>query len=167
MPDTATTESFDRLASRLDWPMLIVTTRDDHDTAGCLVGFWSQSSISPTRVAVFLSKKNHTFMVAQRATTLAAHVLHDRDFDLARHFGEETDDEVDKFSSIRWTAGPDNVPVIDGLDWFSGTICDQHDCGDHVAFILEPAPGHGCADRADEPPLTSSRVQHLSAGHAP
>ena len=90
----------------------------------------------PARFGVWLSKLNHTYRVAQAASTLVVHLLRDGDGDLAERFGGETGDEVDKFAGIDWQPGPDGCPVIQRLDWFAGSIVDRVDTGDHVAFVL-------------------------------
>src|SRR5712672_2014870 len=88
----------DALTSELDYPMVIVTTVADGERSGCLVGFHSQCSIHPARWALWVSKANHTYGVALRATRLAVHFPSVDDVDLAELFGEETGDEVDKFA---------------------------------------------------------------------
>ncbi|PRC50445.1 oxidoreductase, partial [Mycobacterium sp. ITM-2017-0098] len=67
--------SFNNLVALLDYPMFVVTTVADGHPSGCLVGFTSQTSINPPRFLVGLSRKNHTFTVAQEAEHLAVHLL--------------------------------------------------------------------------------------------
>ncbi len=69
------TEAFEKLVSLLDYPMFVVTTRAGDESAGCLVGFASQVSIRPPRFLVGLSKRNHTYRVAQRTDYLAVHLV--------------------------------------------------------------------------------------------
>ncbi len=68
-------EAFERLVSLLDYPMFVVTTRVGDESAGCLVGFTSQVSIRPPRFMVGLSKRNHTYRVAEGAKHLAVHLV--------------------------------------------------------------------------------------------
>src|SRR5436309_11032282 len=89
----------DTLTSELEYPMLIVTTAAGGERSGCLVGFHTQCSIDPPRWAVWISKENRTYRVAQGATTLAVHFPSVDDRELAELFGEETGDEVDKFAA--------------------------------------------------------------------
>src|SRR3954468_8154271 len=102
-------DAFDQIAARLNYPMIVVTTSDGEERAGCLVGFHTQCSIDPSRYAVWVSKVNHTARVALRAETFALHFLDDTDRgrDLAKVFGTLTDDTVDKFARCDWHAGPD------------------------------------------------------------
>ena len=76
-------ETFVGLTLALDYPMLIVTTVDQEERAGCLVGFSTQCSIGPPRYLVCLSDKNRTTRVAARAVALAVHFVPEAARDLA------------------------------------------------------------------------------------
>src|SRR5690349_10706939 len=94
--------SFDDLMGHVDHAMLVVTTVAGDERGGCLVGFHSQCSIEPSRYAVWISRANHTYRIAAFAEVFALHVLGARDLELAKLFGEKTEDEVDKLSSCDW-----------------------------------------------------------------
>src|SRR5689334_11139698 len=64
---------FDLIVADLDYPLFVVSAAAGDDADACLVGFTSQCSIEPRRFAVFLSKKNHTYEVAGRASVLIVH----------------------------------------------------------------------------------------------
>ena len=166
MADDETASTFDRLVGRLDAPMFVVTTATGDERAGCLVGFATQVSIDPSRFVVCLSKANHTTDVARSANRLVVHVPRDHDGAVVRLFGEETGDEVDKFAACSWQPGPDRVPVLDGLDWFTGRIADRFDLGDHVAHVLDVDPDQGRADHVDAPSYDLRAAQELEPGHA-
>jgi flavin reductase (DIM6/NTAB) family NADH-FMN oxidoreductase RutF len=89
---------FARFARSLDYPLYIVTTAVQAERSGCLIGFATQCSIRPPRFLACLSKKNHTFELAQRAAVLAVHRVDEGRKQLAGLFGGETGDEVDKFA---------------------------------------------------------------------
>jgi flavin reductase (DIM6/NTAB) family NADH-FMN oxidoreductase RutF len=156
---------FDRLMGSLDTPMFVVTAAAAGERAGCLVGFATQVSIDPSRALVCLSKQNRTTGVAARATTLVVHVPRRGDDAVVRLFGEETGDEVDKFAHCWWRPGPRDVPVLEGLDWFAGTIRDRVDLGDHIGVVLEVLPGEGDARRADMPSYSLRQARELDPGH--
>src|SRR5688572_14013023 len=129
---------FERLAATLDYPLYVVTTAFQEQPAGCLVGFATQCSIHPPRFLACISKKNHTFLVALRAPTLAVHIIEEKDKRIADLFGGETGDDVDKFSRVRWYY-VSGVPVFDACErWFAGSVLEQIDFGDHLGFLLEP-----------------------------
>jgi flavin reductase (DIM6/NTAB) family NADH-FMN oxidoreductase RutF len=158
---------FDILERSIDSPMTIVTAANGVERSGCLVGFWTQCSIHPVRCVVMLSKSNHTFRVARFAPTLAVHVLRAPDRRLAEHFGSETGDDVDKFADLAWNIGPGGAPVLEGIDWFAGTVGQVYDVGDHVAVIIDVLTNVGHHGRAHEEQLSSRAVAAVPAGHAP
>jgi flavin reductase (DIM6/NTAB) family NADH-FMN oxidoreductase RutF len=142
------TDAFEKLVSLLDYPMFVVTTRVDDQSAGCLVGFTS----------------HHTFRVAEGATYLAVHLIERRHSELARLFGGETGDEVDKFARCAWRSGPNEMPILDGAPgWFVGEVLSRYDLGDHVGFLLEPVDG-SAPDKFDQL-VTFSDVRDLDPGH--
>jgi flavin reductase (DIM6/NTAB) family NADH-FMN oxidoreductase RutF len=159
----ADTEAFETIMAGLDLPSYVVTTAAGGERAGCLVGFATRCSIDPPRFGVWLSKLNRTYRVAQAGTTLVVHLLREGDGDLARRFGGDTGDEVDKFADIEWQPGPDRCPVIQRLDWFAGSVVDRVDTGDHVAFVV--APWGGQCRRSAARQLSGAEVGDIEAGH--
>lgn len=158
-------EAFERVVAQLDYPMYLVTTRVGDERAGCLVGFSSQVSIHPPRYLVGLSERNHTYRVAARgATHLAVHLLGKEHRDLARLFGGETGDRMDKFSHCRWWDGPEGLPILaDAAGWFTGRILDRFDLGDHVGHLIEPVAGAAPENFGDL--VTLVDVKDLEPGH--
>jgi len=131
-------DSFQDVTEVLDYPMFVVTTSSKGRTAGCLVGFATQISIDPPRFLVGLSVNNYTHGVAVEASRLVVHLLDDQSIGLARLFGEQTGDDVDKFTECSWRPGPDGLPVLEQPPaWFSGTVRQRSEVGDHTAFLLE------------------------------
>jgi flavin reductase (DIM6/NTAB) family NADH-FMN oxidoreductase RutF len=162
MPDVG--EDFAELVRGLDYPMYVVTTAADGEKSGCLVGFTTQVSIDPPRFLVCLSEKNHTRQVAESATHFAVHFLGQDRMDLAHLFGEETGDEVDKFARCQWSAGPLNMPVLDGAAAvFVGRILQRHDLGDHRGYLLEPV--HVDSRRQIADMITYAEVRDFDPGH--
>lgn len=154
------------LTRDLDHPMVVVTTAADGERSGCLVGFFSQCSVRPVRLAVFLSVTNHTFAVAERASHLAVHLLTEDQRGLAELFGSTTGDAVDKLARCDWHEGPGGTPVLDECrSWVVGRIRDRRSCGDHVMHVLEPE----AARHATRPfrGLGFQAVVDLDPGHAP
>jgi flavin reductase (DIM6/NTAB) family NADH-FMN oxidoreductase RutF len=159
----ADTQAFEAIIADIETPMYVVTTATGTDRGGCLVGFASQCSIEPPLFCVWLSNLNRTYRLAQAAATLVVHLLRHGDQDLARRFGGETGDEVDKFTDIAWHAGPGGCPVIARCDWFAGTIIDRLDTGDHAALVLTPWGGD-CKHNGT-PQLTFREIGDVRAGH--
>ncbi len=157
--------AFQALVASIDYPMFVVTAAGaDGERAGCLVGFATQCSIEPSRLLVCISKRNHTFRVARAAEVVVIHFLSRSDLDVAKLFGEHTGDEIDKFARCEWEPGPGGAPVLPGCrGWVAGRVLDRFDCGDHVAFLLEPVAGD--AERAGGTQLGFQDVQDLDSGH--
>jgi len=157
-------EAFEKLVSMLDYPMYVVTTSAGGKRAGCLVGFTSQVSIGPPRFLVGLSNKNQTYRVAQDATHLAVHLLPRTNRELARLFGSETGDRVDKFSRCEWHDGPHGLPVLDdAAGWFVGEVLGRYELGDHIGHLLEPVAGD--APEKFDHLVTFADVRDLEPGH--
>jgi flavin reductase (DIM6/NTAB) family NADH-FMN oxidoreductase RutF len=156
--------AFERIVGELDYPMLIVTTVE-RDLAGCLVGFHTQCSIMPPRYLVCLSKTNFTYRLARSATAMAVHFVPSGADDLARLFGEETGDEVDKFARCEWHPGPAGLPVLDACpNWFAGQVLERLDLGDHAGLLLAPFAGEAQAPGETYP---FHRARRMEPGHEP
>ncbi|WP_039805412.1 flavin reductase family protein [Nocardia araoensis] len=158
------TAVFDAVVAAADYPVLLVTVQAAGRRAGCLVGFATQVSIEPRRFLIGLSKKNYTYRVAQHADRLAVHLLGSEQVSLARLFGGETGDDIDKFVHCDWHAGPGGIPVLSTVpSWFVGRIRDRYDLGDHVGMLLEPEDGAVLRPTAET--LHYHSVADLVAGH--
>jgi flavin reductase (DIM6/NTAB) family NADH-FMN oxidoreductase RutF len=158
-------DDFLDLTGDLDFSMLVVTAFDGRERAGCLLGFSTQCSIDPPRYLVCISRSNHTAEVAAGSEVLAVHALDAGQSDLARLFGEETGDEIDKFARVGWRPGPGGVPVLEACtSWFAGRVLDRLLVGDHTAVVLEPVEvRHVLGLR----PLRFADVKDMAPGHLP
>jgi flavin reductase (DIM6/NTAB) family NADH-FMN oxidoreductase RutF len=160
------TEEFDAFVEGLDYPMFIVTTAADGEPAGCLVGFTTQASIDPPRLLVALSEKNHTYRVAKRAELLAVHVVDSDDDEIARLFGGETGDEVDKFAQCSWRPGPGGVPLLEDCPRVVvGRILERQPYGDHVGHLLEPIEVDTPDPEGSQESMGFEDVKDLDPGH--
>ena len=140
--------SAEAIVRRGDHPLYVVTAAAGHEMSGCLVGFLTQSSMTPVRLLVCISTANHTFGVAERAAGLAVHALGADQLDMARHFGETTGDVVDKFSHLSWESGITGAPVLtECAAWAEGRTLRRMSAGDHEAFLIS-------LDRGGEGPRT-------------
>ncbi len=135
--------TFLKLAGSLDYPLFIVTASDGGRREGCVIGFATQCSFDPARFLACLSRENRTYRFALRAEALAVHLVPRSQLALAKLFGGETGDEIDKFERCEWHPGPRGLPILDRCpSWFAGEILARHDLGDHVGFWLEPFEVH-------------------------
>jgi flavin reductase (DIM6/NTAB) family NADH-FMN oxidoreductase RutF len=161
-----TADAFASLMSSLDSAMAVVTTAEGDERAGCLVGFHGQSSIDPHRYAVWLSKANHTYRVGLRATHLAVHLLAagDEGRELARLFGTETGDDVDKFADLDHTPGPGGVPLLAAVPHriVLRRVVLLDEGGDHVCVTGEPVD---VTTAGPFLPLRLGAIDDLTPGH--
>lgn len=135
--------TFLKLAGSLDYALFVVTTSDGERREGCVIGFATQCSFHPARFLACLSRENRTYRLAMRTEALAVHLVPRSQMALARLFGGETGDEIDKFERCDWHEGPRGLPILDGCpSWFAGEILARHDLGDHVGFWLDPFEVH-------------------------
>jgi len=155
-------QSFMKLTAGLNYPMFIVTTAVAERRAGCMIGFATQSSVTPGRFLACLSRENRTFRLAQEAQALAVHLVPRQRTDLAELFGGQTGDELDKFERCGWSDGPRGLPILDACpSWFVGAILSRHDLGDHQGYLLEPIAAR--CETAE--PLCFQDVKDLEPGH--
>jgi flavin reductase (DIM6/NTAB) family NADH-FMN oxidoreductase RutF len=144
--------------------MYIVTVLGaDGERDGCLIGFATQCSIHPPRFIACISKENRTFDAVRAADAIVVHFLGAEQVELAKLFGGETGDEVDKFDLCAWSEGPFGIPVLDDVPgWFAGRILERRDVGDHVAHLLEPTHTE---DRGGAVGLGFQDVKRIHPGH--
>jgi flavin reductase (DIM6/NTAB) family NADH-FMN oxidoreductase RutF len=156
--------AYECVTSHLDNPVFVATVASGDRRAGCLVGFASQCSIHPPRWYVGVSKLNYTYEVAATADLVVVHALGAGDVELARLFGEESGDEIDKFSLCSWHPGPDGrTPVLNDCGrWFAGAVVHVFDPGDHLGLVLAPVAAE-CRDHG--PQLGILSVSDFNPGH--
>ena len=164
MPSELDSDVFDALMRSLDPPLIVVTTAVGEERGGCLVGFHAQSSIEPGRYSLWLSKANHTYRLALRATHLAVHFLADDQLPLAERFGTLSGDDVDKFDGLATEVGAGQVPLlVDAPNRFVvRRVALLDEGGDHVCITTEPIAAETTGSFK---PLRLSAATDLVPGH--
>ena len=153
----------DEIAQSLDAAFVVVTAAHNQRRAGCLVGFHAQASIDPQRYCVWLSRANHTLLVATASTHVGVHFLASSDLELARRFGTQCSETSDKFAGLEVTTGPGGVPVLS--DCRHRLVLRRTaliDGGDHVGLIGQIVEAHGDGTFA---PLRLTQASDLEPGH--
>lgn len=145
---------------RVDSPYYVVTVRaPDEEMSGCLATFVTQCSIDPPNFIACISRVNHTFGVAARASAIGLHLLGEEQLAVARLFGERTGDAVDKFAATDWRLGTTGAPLLaDVAVALEATVLGHFSVGDHEAFLVRAVravagPGKGLLTQRSSPPL--------------
>jgi flavin reductase (DIM6/NTAB) family NADH-FMN oxidoreductase RutF len=158
-------DAFDTLMAAADQPLIVVTTAAEDELAGCLVGFHVQSSIEPQHYCVWLSKANHTYRVALRATHFAVHFLTAEDLTVAERFGTLSGEDTDKFAGLDVDLDPEGAPLLTAcpnrMSLERITLLD--DGSDHVCLTTRVSSATSAGDFV---PLRVSDAAHLDPGHA-
>lgn len=157
-------DAFDGLMASVDAPLVVVTTVAEDERAGCLVGFHSQASIGPERYCLWLSKANHTYRLALRATHFAVHFLSGEDLALAERFGTRTGEDADKFAGLALGHEEHGVPLLAecGNRMVLERIAVLDDGGDHVCLTARVLSAEHSGAFA---PLRVADAAHLDPGH--
>lgn len=158
-------EAFESLMASLDNALVVVTTVAENERAGCLVGFHSQSSISPEHYCLWLSKANHTYRVGLRAAHFAVHFLTKDDLALAEHFGTLSGEDTDKFAGVDVDVDQTGVPLLRNCPHrlLLERIALLDDTSDHVCLTTRVLAAH---TGGTFKPLRLSDATHLDPGHA-
>lgn len=156
-------ETFDGLMVSTDAALIVVTTTAENERAGCLVGFHSQSSMSPQQYGFWLSKANHTYQVSLRATHFAIHFLTASDLAMAQRFGARSGEDTDKFRALDIHSTEQGVPLLSALPnrIVVERISMLDDGGDHVGITARVISSETTGPFA---PLRLSHIGDLSAG---
>jgi flavin reductase (DIM6/NTAB) family NADH-FMN oxidoreductase RutF len=156
-------EGFADFVEGLNYTMFLVTTTDGTRRDGCLVGFATQTSIDPVQFLICLSRSNVTTRIAARNQYLAVHQIGPDQKALARLFGEESGEWLDKFAQCEWADGPHGVPLLAGVPaWFVARVDDILDLGDHAGLLVVPVAAAGTR----VPGLTFSDLRDLEPGQS-
>jgi flavin reductase (DIM6/NTAB) family NADH-FMN oxidoreductase RutF len=147
----------------VDQPLYVVTAAAGGARSGCLAGFVTQASMTPTRYVVCLSKVNRTFRIAERSQAVAVHLLGAEQHEMASLFGEVTGDTTDKFASIQCSDGATGSPLIaDCAAFMEGRILRRMSGGDHEVFLVS-VDNEGDGPRSGQ--FTMRQAADLEPGH--
>ncbi len=157
-------DAFGTLMDSADPPLIVLTTVAEDEQAGCVVGFHTQSSITPPQYCVWLSKANHTYRVALRATHFAVHFLTEADLSIAERFGTLSGEDTDKFAGMEVDHDENGVPLLRACPnrMSLERIALLDDGGDHVCLATRV---RSAATSGSFVPLRLSSASHLDPGH--
>ncbi len=132
-------EALRELTEHVEQSVYVLTSQSGEERGGCLVAFAIQASIDPVRFLVLLSHGTHTYGLVEDSAACVLHWLDRDQEDLARHFGETTGFEVDKFESVNWSTGKTGSPILEETPGYVELeIRHRLVCGDHTAYLGDP-----------------------------
>src|SRR3954471_2195192 len=71
-----------------------------------------QVAFDPLLVALSVNASNASYPLLKESGAFVVNVLHRGQLELARHFGTQSGNDVDKLRAVRWRAGQFGAPVL-------------------------------------------------------
>jgi flavin reductase ActVB len=140
MTDTAANAlSFDpaelrRALAHMATSVTLVTTRINGTLYGFTANSFTNVSVSPPLVAVFLAETAESYPAFAETDEVAINILAEGQGDIARHFATKG---VDKFTAVELHEDYHNVPVVTGAQSsIIGSVHERWTVGDHLMIIV-------------------------------
>jgi flavin reductase ActVB len=112
----------------------LVTTSVEGTPYGFTANSFTNVSVSPPLVAVFLAETAESYPAFAETDHVAINILADGQGDIARHFATKG---IDKFSAVTLQEGYDHVPVVTGAQAsIIGSVHERWTVGDHLMIIV-------------------------------
>jgi flavin reductase (DIM6/NTAB) family NADH-FMN oxidoreductase RutF len=112
----------------------VVTTSDDSGMPhGITISALTSLSLDPPLLLICLSKSSNTLAALRESRRFCINLLASEQAGISKHFASKS---PDKFSSISYSVGELEVPLIDGaLAHGECTVHAMHDGGDHTIVV--------------------------------
>ncbi|KQP57449.1 flavin reductase family protein [Agreia sp. Leaf283] len=136
---TAPASSFDpaelrRALAGMATSVTLVTTSVDGTAHGFTANSFTNVSVTPPLVAVFLAETAESYPAFAETDQVAVNILADGQGDIARHFATKG---VDKFAAVTLHEDFDHVPVVTGAQAsIVGRVHERWTVGDHLMIIV-------------------------------
>ncbi len=149
-PDAPVEPGLFRALLRRHAAAVVVVTAPGEPPAGFTATSFTSVSIDPPLVSFCLASTASTWPAVARADTVAVHVLARGQESVARIFATSG---IDRFAAHgAWRAGPDGVPLLDGV--LATIVCrvtQRVAAGDHTIVLAAPELGEHHADATVTP----------------
>lgn len=142
-PGPETARAFRQCLGRFATGVTVVTAAAPGGPLGITANSFASVSLDPALVLWSPAKRSARFAPFCAADVYAIHVLAAEQEALARHFARRGDG----FGTLDWQAGPEGVPLLEGV--LARFVCRRqavHEGGDHaiiVGRVLEAAQRDG------------------------
>jgi flavin reductase (DIM6/NTAB) family NADH-FMN oxidoreductase RutF len=129
---------------------VVVVTAPGTPPAGFTATSFTSVSLDPPLVSFCLAHTASSWPAVSAAGTVAVHVLGQDQEQVARTFATSG---IDRFAAHgAWRAGPDGVPLLDGV--LARLVCrvvQRVRAGDHSIVLATPESGHHHVDESATP----------------
>ena len=130
-----------RVMHKLSYGLFILTARDGDKDNGCIINTAIQAASEPNQISICVNKLNFTHDMIRRTGEFTVSILsREASFDLFKHFGFQSGQNVDKFKDFAECArGANGIYYITkGTNAFiSVKVNKMEDLGSHTMFVGE------------------------------
>ena len=126
---------------KLSYGLFILTTREDGLDNGCVINTAMQVTTTPNRISITVNKANKTHDMIKRVGIFNVSIIsEDADFELFKHFGFQSGNNVNKFEDYPNALRSENylLYITKGTNAvISGRVVEEVDLGTHTMFIAD------------------------------
>jgi len=124
----------------ISYGVYVLTAKNEKDN-GCIINTLIQVTSSPNRVSITINKDNYTTKMIQKTGLFNVSILDkDTTFDLIKHFGFSSGNNVDKFEGFTdYKIAKNGIPYItkNTNAYISAKVVSSVDVGSHIIFIAD------------------------------
>ena len=135
---------------KLTYGLFVLSSRHDGRESGCIINTAGQVTDQPNRISVAVNKANFTHDLMLKSGKLNISILSEAaSFDTFRHFGFQSERDVDKFagySDCRRSANGLYVVTAGTNAYISAAVEQTVDLGTHTLFIAGVEDGEILSD---------------------
>ena len=142
---------------KISYGLFVITTNLNGKDNGCIINTVNQVSLTPTRIAVSVSKQNLTHDMILSSKKFCISVLDNRsDFEIFKHFGFKSGKDTNKFEGYKSILRTENgcLAVTENTNaYICATVLYTLDLDSHTLFIADATEA---VNLSDTPALTYS-----------
>ena len=162
MSDVSDTKALRFSLGQFATGVTVVTTADSAGRPfGLTVNSFASVSLNPPLVLWSLARATSCLDAFLKCRHFAVNVLAIDQAGISNQFARP---DIDKFSNVEWTAGPEGIPLLENCSaWFGCRSAAQYDGGDHI-ILLGEVERHV---RSERPPLIFHGGRYQALGELP
>lgn len=128
------TSQFRQVLAHYPTGVAVVTTMDEGEPAGMVVGTFTSISLDPPLVGFFPRTGSGTLEQVRASETFCVNVLGVDDEELCRRFASAP--AGDRFGTVDWSPGAHGAPVLAGaVAWVDCRLEETREIGDHTLVV--------------------------------